>query len=121
IDAFLWVHERLRPDDFPDQLARGGNDALTRRLIFVEAHRRENLGAPMESICRAIASVVESHPDVSVMWPVHPNPAVVEVVRRVLDGRPRVHLMPPMEYRKVVGAISRASIVATDSGGLQEE
>src|SRR5207302_10091723 len=49
IDAFLWVHERLRPDDFPDQLARGGNDALTRRLIFVEAHRRENLGAPMES------------------------------------------------------------------------
>jgi UDP-N-acetylglucosamine 2-epimerase (non-hydrolysing) len=120
IDAFLWVHSRLRPEDFPADvpLAQG---SMPTRMIFVEAHRRENLGAPMESICRALGNVVDRHPDVTVMWPVHPNPAVVEVVRRILDAKPRVHLIPPMEYRKVVAAISRAWIVATDSGGLQEE
>jgi UDP-N-acetylglucosamine 2-epimerase (non-hydrolysing) len=113
IDAFLWVHSRLTPDDVP---------ALqTPRLIFVEAHRRENLGAPMESICRALASIVDRYTDVSIIWPVHPNPAVVEPVRRLLDAKPRVQLVPPMGYRKLVGTISRATIVATDSGGLQEE
>ena len=113
IDAFLWVHGRLTADDVPTM--------ETPRVIFVEAHRRENLGAPMESICRALGTVVDGHPDVSVIWPVHPNPAVVEPVRRLLDGRARVHLVPPMGYRKLVGTISRATIVATDSGGLQEE
>jgi len=113
IDAFLWVHERLEAGDV--------FDAATPRLILVEAHRRENLGPPMESICRALASVVDRHPDVTLVWPVHPNPAVVEVVRRILEGKPRVNLIPPMGYRKLVGAISRATIVATDSGGLQEE
>lgn len=116
IDAFLWVHARLRPDD---KFEPASADAS--RLIFVEAHRRENLGVPMESICRALADVVKRHPDVSIVWPVHPNPAVVEVVRRVLDGTPRVQLVQPMEYRKLVGAIGRSAIVATDSGGLQEE
>jgi UDP-N-acetylglucosamine 2-epimerase (non-hydrolysing) len=120
IDAFLWVHARLRPDDYPiDAVLPAG--VAQPRMILVEAHRRENLGAPMEAICRALASVVERHPDVTVVWPVHPNPAVVEVVRRLLEGKPRVHLVHPMEYRKLVGAISRATIVATDSGGLQEE
>lgn len=116
IDAFLWVHARLRPEDRFEPLA-----GTSSRLVFVEAHRRENLGAPMEAICRALADVVRRHEDVTIVWPVHPNPAVVEVVRRVLDGTPRVQLVQPMEYRKLVGAIGRAVIVATDSGGLQEE
>jgi UDP-N-acetylglucosamine 2-epimerase (non-hydrolysing) len=114
IDAFLWVHARLVADDLPPV---AGNS----KMILVEAHRRENLGAPMESICRALATVVDRHSDVSIVWPVHPNPAVVEVVRRILEGKPRVNLVPPMGYRKLVGTISRAAIVATDSGGLQEE
>jgi len=113
IDAFLWVHERLAADDVPV--------ISTPRLLFVEAHRRENLGAPMEAICNALAAVIAGHPDVSLLWPVHPNPAVVEVVRRVLGTAERVHLVPPLNYRKAVGAISRCTLVATDSGGLQEE
>ena len=123
IDAFLWVHGRLRAEDLPPAPAAsdGAPRGPTPKLIFVEAHRRENLGAPMESICRAIATVVDRHPEVSVLWPVHPNPAVVEVVRRVLDGKPRVALVRPLEYRQLVGAIGRCAIVATDSGGLQEE
>jgi UDP-N-acetylglucosamine 2-epimerase (non-hydrolysing) len=113
IDAFLWVHARTTPDDVPR------TDAP--RLIFVEAHRRENLGEPLEAICRALRSVVERHPDVSILWPVHPNPAVVEPARRILGGSERIQLVAPVSYRKLVGAIGRCTIVATDSGGLQEE
>jgi UDP-N-acetylglucosamine 2-epimerase (non-hydrolysing) len=116
IDAFLWVHARVTPDDLPAELKLD-----RQRLIFVEAHRRENLGKPMEAVCRALASVVGRHEDVSLVWPVHPNPAVVEVVRRVLDGVPRVQLVQPMGYRRLVATIGRSMIVATDSGGLQEE
>lgn len=113
IDAFLWVHARTTPDDVPR------TDAP--RLIFVEAHRRENLGEPLEAICRALRFVVERHPNVSILWPVHPNPAVVEPVRRILGANDRIRLVSPMSYRKLVGAIGRCTIVATDSGGLQEE
>jgi UDP-N-acetylglucosamine 2-epimerase (non-hydrolysing) len=113
IDAFLWVNARVQPGDAPE--------VSTPRLLFVEAHRRENLGEPMAAICRALKSVVAAHPDLSIVWPVHPNPAVLEVVRRVLDGVPRVKLVQPMSYRKLVAAIGRATLVATDSGGLQEE
>lgn len=113
IDAFLWVHERIGPDDVPE--------VATKRLLFVEAHRRENFGAPLEAVCRALDSVVERHEDLSLIWPVHLNPAVVETARRLLQNRPRVHLVAPLSYRKLVGAISRATLVATDSGGLQEE
>ncbi len=113
IDAFTEIHKTI-----------GDADAVavsTPRMIFAEAHRRENLGAPMEAICRALKSTIESHPDVSLVWPVHPNPPIVEAVRRILDGTPRVHLMQPLSYRRLVATIARATIVATDSGGLQEE
>jgi UDP-N-acetylglucosamine 2-epimerase (non-hydrolysing) len=113
IDAFLWVHARATPDDQPK--------VATNRLLFVEAHRRENLGAPLESICRALRSVVERHSDVSILWPVHPNPVIVEPVRRILAGRERIELVEPLSYRALVGAIGRCTLVATDSGGLQEE
>lgn len=113
IDAFTQIHKTI-----------GDADAVavsTPRMIFAEAHRRENLGEPMEAICRALKSAIASHPDVSLVWPVHPNPPIVEVVRRILEGTPRVHLMQPLSYRRLVATIARATIVATDSGGLQEE
>ena len=113
IDAFTKIHKTI-----------GDADAVavsTPRMIFAEAHRRENLGEPMEAICRALKSTIEAHPDVSLVWPVHPNPPIVEAVRRILDGTPRVHLMQPLSYRRLVATIARATIVATDSGGLQEE
>lgn len=114
IDAFAWVHERVAADPVP--AADGAS-----RLLFVEAHRRENWGAPLESVCRALATIVTTHPDVAVLWPVHPNPPVVEVVRRMLDGTPRVNLVGPLGYRELVAAIGRSTLVVTDSGGLQEE
>ncbi len=113
IDAFTQIHGSI-----------GDKDAVpveTPRMIFAEAHRRENLGEPMEAICRAFKAVVCARPDVSLVWPVHPNPPIVEAVRRNLEGVPRVHLMQPLGYRRLVATIARATIVATDSGGLQEE
>jgi len=113
IDAFLWVHERTKPEDEPI--------VPTERVLLVEAHRRENLGEPLEAVCRALGRVVDSHPDLTLLWPVHPNPVVVETARRNLDGRARVQLVAPLSYRKLVAAIGRCTLVATDSGGLQEE
>jgi len=113
IDAFGQIHAGVTTDD--------AVRVSTPRMIFAEAHRRENLGAPMEAICRALRTVLAARPDVSLVWPVHPNPPIVEVVRRILDGEPRVHLIQPLSYRRLVATIARATIVATDSGGLQEE
>jgi len=113
IDAFLWVQERLRPQDTPA--------IATPHLIFAEAHRRESLGAPLESICRALRTVINAHENVTVMWPVHPNPVIMTTVRHILGDTPRALLVPPLSYRALIGALSRSTIVATDSGGLQEE
>jgi len=113
IDAFLWVHARVT--------ARDAVPVDTPRMIFAEAHRRENLGAPLEGFCRALGTVLAKRPDVSLVWPVHPNPPIVEAVRRLLDGKPRVHLIAPLTYRQLVATVARATIVVTDSGGLQEE
>jgi UDP-N-acetylglucosamine 2-epimerase (non-hydrolysing) len=113
IDAFAQTHAQVGPED--------GVRVDTPRMIFAEAHRRENLGAPLEAICRALKSTIATRPDVSLVWPVHPNPPIVEVVRRILGDTPRVHLTAPLSYRSLVATIARATLVATDSGGLQEE
>ena len=113
IDAFRQVHATVKDAD--------AVRVSTPRMIFAEAHRRENLGQPLEGICRALRRVLERHSDVSLVWPVHPNPPIVEAVRRNLGGLPRVHLIQPLRYGQLVATIGRATLVTTDSGGLQEE
>ncbi len=113
IDAFMQIHASVSDAD--------AVAVSTPRMIFAEAHRRENLGEPLEAICRAFKRVVGERPDVSLVWPVHPNPPIVEAVRRNLEGVPRVLLMQPLGYRRLVATIAHATLVATDSGGLQEE
>ena len=113
IDAFRQVHGSVSEAD--------AISVSTPRMIFAEAHRRENLGPPLEAICRALRRVLQRHGDVSLVWPVHPNPPIVEAVRRNLDGVPRVQLVQPLGYRQLVATVGRATLVATDSGGLQEE
>ena len=92
-----------------------------KRLVLVTVHRRDSFGAPLEHICKAIAMLHDRHPEVEFLWPVHPNPAVKPVVFARLGGFPRVHLAGPMEYGAFVAAMKRASLVLTDSGGVQEE
>ena len=91
------------------------------RLAVVTTHRRENFGAPLEQICAAVLDLTRAFTDLHVALPVHPNPAVRLAVEERLAGHPRVTLLPPLGYRDMVSLLTRASIVLTDSGGLQEE
>ena len=96
-------------------------DFQNRRVILVTAHRRENLGEPLENICNALKEIVESYPDVELVYPVHLNPAVREVVFRILGNTPRVHLIDPVNVDELHNAMARSYLVMTDSGGIQEE
>jgi len=102
----------------PPEVESGGR---RRRLILVETHRRENLGAPMASVCRAIARIVADFDDVEIAFSVHRNPKVREVVMPALSGMPRVHLLEPMDYAVLVRLMKESYLVLTDSGGIQEE
>jgi len=117
IDALLDVAGR--PYTFADPAL----EALgrSRRLILVTAHRRESFGAPLESICRAIRSIVAEHPDTEVVYPVHPNPNVREAAQAHLGGCERVHLIEPLPYQAFVHLMQRSTLILTDSGGIQEE
>jgi UDP-N-acetylglucosamine 2-epimerase (non-hydrolysing) len=93
-----------------------------RRLILVTAHRRENFGAPLEEICLALRDIALAHPgDVHIVYPVHLNPNVQAPVYRILDRLPGITLMDPLEYRPLVYLMKHATLVLTDSGGIQEE
>jgi UDP-N-acetylglucosamine 2-epimerase (non-hydrolysing) len=91
------------------------------RLVLLTAHRRESFGPGLASICKAVAALADRHPDLHVLYPVHPNPQVVEAANRHLRGHQRVHLVPPLEYPDFVRALLAADLVLTDSGGVQEE
>lgn len=92
-----------------------------RRLILLTAHRREAFGAPLERIFAAVRQIVEAHPDVHVVYPVHPNPSVQGPAHAALGGITRVHLTEPLDYVDTVVAMERAALILTDSGGIQEE
>ena len=85
------------------------------------AHRRESFGEGLRRICTALAALLDRYPDLHLLYPVHPNPNVVEATDRLLRGRPRVHLVPPLEYPDFVRALLDADVILTDSGGVQEE
>ncbi|MBQ7959622.1 MAG: UDP-N-acetylglucosamine 2-epimerase (non-hydrolyzing) [Clostridia bacterium] len=93
----------------------------TKKVIVMTAHRRENLGEPLQNICRAVKRIVEEFPEVEVVYPVHMNPAVREVAYSILGDMDRVKLIEPVNADELHNAISRGYMVMTDSGGLQEE
>lgn len=91
------------------------------RLVLVTSHRRESWGEPLGRTLAAVRRIVAEHPDVQVLFPVHPNPAVRAQVVGELGGRARVTITEPLEYPDLVRALRLASLVLTDSGGIQEE
>lgn len=93
----------------------------TKKVIVMTAHRRENLGEPLENICNAVRDIVEKYDDVEVVYPVHLNPAVRETVFGILGDLERVKLIDPVNADELHNAIKRGYLVLTDSGGLQEE
>lgn len=92
-----------------------------KRVVLVTAHRRENLGEPLENICRALRDTLDAYPDVELVYPVHLNPAVKEVADLILGDHPRAHLIAPVHVQDMHNLMARAHLVMTDSGGLQEE
>jgi UDP-N-acetylglucosamine 2-epimerase (non-hydrolysing) len=92
-----------------------------RKLILLTAHRRENFGAPLDSVFRAVRDVLTGRQDLQLLYPVHPNPNVAEAAHRILGGVPSAILCPPLAYDHFVGAMRRAHLIVTDSGGVQEE
>lgn len=91
------------------------------RLILLTAHRRENLGTPMRQMFRAIRRVLELHPDVKVIYPIHMNPAVREAASDVLGTEHRVHIIDPLDVVSFHNFQKRSFLILTDSGGIQEE
>jgi len=92
-----------------------------RRLVLITTHRRESFGAPLRSTCAAIRELAARFPELQFVLPVHPNPEVKRTVEELLCDIPGMHLIPPVDYLEFVHLLSRAVLVLTDSGGLQEE
>jgi len=108
-------------DDFKFR-TNGIEKALgNRKIIMVTAHRRENLGEPLQNICNALKRLAVDHKDVEIVYAVHLNPTVQEVVRRTLGDVPRVHLLDPLDVDEMHNLMARSYLILTDSGGLQEE
>ena len=91
------------------------------RLILITAHRRENLGQPMKNMFRAIRRVLEEHPDVKAIYPIHMNPAVRQIADEILGGEERIHVIEPLDVLDFHNFIARSYLILTDSGGIQEE
>jgi UDP-N-acetylglucosamine 2-epimerase (non-hydrolysing) len=118
IDA---LHHTVRDDfEFADDMLRS-IDFEHKRIILVTTHRRENLGEPMRHVYKALRQLTEEFDDVEVVFPVHKNPKVREVVREELGGLEKVHLIDPLDYEPFANLMSRAHLILTDSGGVQEE
>lgn len=91
------------------------------KLILLTAHRRENLGAPMENMFRAIKRVIDEHEEVKVIYPIHMNPAVRETAHAILDGIERIRIIEPLDVIDFHNFLNNSYIILTDSGGIQEE
>ncbi len=98
-----------------------GIDFGSKRIILVTTHRRENLGEPMRHVYKALKQLAEEFPDVEIVFPVHKNPKVREVVDEELGGLSGVHLIDPLDYEPFANLMHRAYLILTDSGGVQEE
>lgn len=92
-----------------------------RRIVLMTAHRRENFGPGFREICAGVRTLADEVGDVEVVYPVHPNPNVAAVAKELLGGHRRIRLLPPLDYVTFVGLMNRATLVLTDSGGIQEE
>jgi len=117
IDALQFVSKQPEPEEIR-QLVK--EKLASSRLILVTAHRRENFGLPMEGICLALKELAQEE-GVEIVYPVHLNPNVQEPVNRILKGVDHITLLPPLDYLPLVHLMKHATIILTDSGGIQEE
>ena len=122
IDALNQIVARPAPEEVQQLSAKYDIRPGGRQLILVTAHRRENFGRPFESICLGLRRLAEAFPDrLQLIYPVHLNPNIREPAYRLLDGVANITLLSPLDYLPMVHLMRRATLVLTDSGGIQEE
>lgn len=116
IDALQYVAQQKEPKEIQDLLEKFAN----KKIILVTAHRRENFGQPIENICYALRELAQRD-DIEIVYPVHLNPNIQEPVYRILKDVKHVTLLPPLDYLPLVQLMKHATLILTDSGGIQEE
>jgi len=123
IDALFWVREKLNKDSSLSNKLSSRFDYLdpNKKLILVTGHRRESFGGGFERICEALRQIATNNSDAQVLYPVHLNPNVQEPVNRLLKGLDNVFLIEPQQYLPFCYLMDRATVILTDSGGIQEE
>ena len=109
-DNYVFENDELNKIDFENK-----------KVIMITAHRRENWGEGIENICTALNKIVEDNKDVELVYLVHLNPVVKDVVHARLGGNDRIHLLPPLDTKETHNLMNKCFMVMTDSGGLQEE
>ena len=120
IDALFYTRARIGNKPTEIRLSNWIFNA-NRKMILITGHRRENFGSGFENICEAIRKLSQKYIQVDFVYPVHLNPNVQEPVNRLLSGLPNVFLCPPVDYVTFTGLMECATIILTDSGGVQEE
>ena len=127
IDALLWVLQKIEENsplkkELEQKIAQAyPSFGSERPYVLITGHRRENFGQGFLDICKAIGTLAETHPDVDFVYPVHLNPNVQKPVNELLSEIGNVHLIPPLDYEPFVYLMSKAYLILTDSGGIQEE
>jgi UDP-N-acetylglucosamine 2-epimerase (non-hydrolysing) len=123
IDALLQVVDKVQTDEslITDLAGKFPELDESKKLILVTGHRRESFGGGFERICEALAEIATNHPEAQVLYPMHLNPNVREPVNRILKNVDNVHLIEPQEYLPFVYLMNKATVIVTDSGGVQEE
>ena len=123
IDALLQVVDKVKTDEVLINTLKAKFPELdeSKKLILVTGHRRESFGGGFERICEALAEIALAHPEAQVLYPMHLNPNVREPVNRILKDVKNVQLIEPQDYLPFVYLMSKAHIIVTDSGGVQEE
>lgn len=91
------------------------------RLVLITAHRRENIGQPMENMFRAIRRVINEHPDVKAIFPIHKNPVIRKIAKKILEEEERIRLIEPLDVLDFHNFMAKSAVIITDSGGIQEE
>lgn len=130
IDAALWVREHIQQAQSANPLPAGVQNFMAKhscsRLMLVTAHRRENWGQPIQQIAAAVGHLLQLHPELTVVWPMHPNPSVRSDVEQSFEklapySRERLCLTEPLEYPALISMLAHCYFCLTDSGGIQEE